>query len=245
MTSVNDILEQLELKTEDLNNLTPDLIQKIFSVLTVKEISLLCGTSKKFDTICKIESLWRNKVLYTYGVRKKYGKTWRETIKIMSQVNMIDLGKEWINGETYDEILNKSLERDDILEYIDEIRLNALIELFGEENKSKINFTLHELTFESEDQLQLYVEDEEYPALDIIFNQEMKIIHLSLFTLLRNELSLFTKQDDLFIGRFSVAHLIDPIIYIMHYSTFKKSDIDDALLDYFTPDVLLPPVFNF
>ena len=241
MTSVNDILEQLELKTEDLNNLTPTLIQKIFSVLTVIEISLLCGTSKKFNTICKRESLWKNKILDSYGVRKKYGKTWRETAKNMSQVNMIDLDEEWINGETYNEILNKSLERDDILEYIDEIRLNALIELFGEENKSKINFTLHELTGESE--VQLHIEDEEYPTLDIIFNEQTKIIHLSLFNLSRNELSLFSKQNDLFIGRFSVAHLIDPIIYIMHYSTFKKSDLDDALLDYLTPDVLLPPVF--
>nr|QBK92840.1 MAG: F-box-like family protein [Pithovirus LCPAC401] len=83
MTSVTDILEQLELKAQDLNYLTPALIQKIFSVLTVKEISLICNINRKFNTICKRESLWKDKVLSDYGIEKKYGeKRLKECLKL-------------------------------------------------------------------------------------------------------------------------------------------------------------------
>ncbi len=100
MNTSNKILEHLELRHEDLDNLTSPLIEKIFTNLTVKEISILCGVSKKFDNICKRESLWKKKVLNDYGIEKKYGATWRRTAQRMAKTNMINLNKIWINGNT-------------------------------------------------------------------------------------------------------------------------------------------------
>ena len=59
-------LEELDLKVEDLRNLNTDEIQEIFRNLTVKEISKLCVLSKAFNTVCKREKLWEEKVAYEY-----------------------------------------------------------------------------------------------------------------------------------------------------------------------------------
>ncbi len=227
--SVNDMLKFV---IKDLNNLTSDLTEKIFSVLTPKEVSLLCGTSKKFNSICKRESFWRNKVLNDYGVEKKFGKTWRETAKNMSQVNMINLNDEWINGETYRKILDESLKGNDVLEYIHEIQRNALIKIFG---RSTLDVT-YTWIYPPE----LLCTTEHFVGVLEVFCKKMQIIHLSL--IISTQRSLFLSKyvggvgPSIFMGNFLVAHLIDPIIYVMQYSTFPKTELDDALRTYWMLD---------
>ena len=107
MTDVSSILERLRLKPKDV--LTPTEIQEIFLNLNVEEISKLCRTSNKFNTVCKRESLWRNKVMSEYGVDEPLRrKTWRETARIFFISNMINLGKRWVNGMTYKELLEEA-----------------------------------------------------------------------------------------------------------------------------------------
>ena len=55
-----------------------DIIAKFFYNISVKEILKLCRVNKKFNSVCQRESLWRNKVLLDYGIKKKYGRTWKE-----------------------------------------------------------------------------------------------------------------------------------------------------------------------
>ncbi len=107
MSNISLILERLRLKPKD--TLTLAEIQEIFLNLNVKEISELCRISSKFNIVCKRESLWRNKVKSEYGVYKSIrGKTWRETARIFFMGNMINLGKIWVNGMTYKELLEEA-----------------------------------------------------------------------------------------------------------------------------------------
>ncbi len=77
----NEILKRVHLKLNDFSNAGSDVIQKIFTNLTVGEISKLCRTNHSFNTICKKEILWKNKIWNDYGMDEKNRKTWKETAK--------------------------------------------------------------------------------------------------------------------------------------------------------------------
>ncbi len=70
MASVSEILARLNLNKRDLNNISLSQLKTIFKDFTVKEISKLCVVNKRFNTLCKDESFWRNKVFDDYGIRK-------------------------------------------------------------------------------------------------------------------------------------------------------------------------------
>ncbi len=104
--NVSEILAKLRLERQDLNRLSQSQLQQVFLDLTVKEISVLCRVSSKFNSLCKNDSFWRIKVLNDYGIEKMYGSTWRQTAITMDKVNMINLRGRWIDGRTYREILD-------------------------------------------------------------------------------------------------------------------------------------------
>ncbi len=54
-----------------LNRSCSDVIQKIFTNLTIGEISRLCRTSQSFNFVCGKELLWKNKLHDEYGVDEK------------------------------------------------------------------------------------------------------------------------------------------------------------------------------
>ena len=80
-SSVEKILDRLNLKIRDLNSLDSDTIQTIFINFTIGEISLICSASHSFNTVCRRESLWKKKVFRDHGVIRKTGRTWRETAR--------------------------------------------------------------------------------------------------------------------------------------------------------------------
>ncbi len=64
-----------------MNNASSDVIQEIFTNLTIREISKLCRMNHYFNTICEKKSLWKNKVWNDHGVNEKSKETWKETAK--------------------------------------------------------------------------------------------------------------------------------------------------------------------
>jgi len=234
MTSVNDILEQLELKVQDLNYLTPALTQKIFSVLTVKEISLLCVTSRKFDTVCKQESLWKNKVLSDYSIEKKYGATWRETAQRMSEINMINLNKRWINGETYRELLEEDIDsifnmKTDLLSPFVNGEEDAILQLmlsFQEETTQPIaNIVLgRQFTDDELDEI-YYINSREIRIVEavilVISDQSVPFLPGTVNAFVDNDVSNISVVPKDFI-----LDLIDPIMYVMQFSMFSDRDLD-------------------
>ncbi len=109
MSDVTAILRKLRLSRNDINNLSSDELDYIFTNLSIREITALCRISSKFNNICRRESLWRLKILHDYGISLPLrGKTWRDSARLFSMSNMIDMGKEWINGMTYNELLEEA-----------------------------------------------------------------------------------------------------------------------------------------
>ncbi len=81
--SVDKILEKIHQQSSNLRNATPQIVQRIFSNLSVGKISQLCQTSHSFNFVCKEESLWKNKLRNDYGVEINSKRTWREEAKVV------------------------------------------------------------------------------------------------------------------------------------------------------------------
>ena len=134
MIDVSDILARLRLETKDFKDFTPDIIENIFtsSEISVKDVAILCRSSRIFNQACSRQFLWKKKVMAIYGYNEELpGKTWRETAKIYSQFNMINLNKKWINGTTYRDLLEDSLDRGyESLLYLEKVKNDYINEKF-------------------------------------------------------------------------------------------------------------------
>ena len=76
--------KEIKMGVENLEKLPLDVLQTIFMNMSVKDISRNCRLSERFDTLCKRESLWKQKV-FNYGVTDKLETTWRQTAMILSR----------------------------------------------------------------------------------------------------------------------------------------------------------------
>ncbi len=139
MSDVTAILRKLRLRRNDVNDLSSDEITHIFTNLTVKEISILCRISSKFNNVCRRESLWRLKILNDYGISEPLiGKTWRDSARLFSIFNMIDMGKKWVNGMTYQELLDEADSRgDESLLYLFHLKDKRFKEVTGNQHKTE------------------------------------------------------------------------------------------------------------
>ncbi len=209
MSSVNEILVRLHLSRKDLNNLSTSQLKTIFLDLTVKEISLLCRVSRKFDRVCEDESFWKTKVADDYGIEKKYGSTWRATARKMDEINMINLNSKWFSGKTYKQILDEALQQEYSPEFILDLQEEYLLPYAN--NSIDDVFDL-EGCFDDEGCQEVankvfgrdYTEDE----LDDIFyinNRQMTILNNTI-----SESQVYEK---------------DPIRELMHFSSLPKGQL--------------------
>ncbi len=246
---MDKILERINLTRRDLNDLNPDLIQEMFLNLSISEISLLCRVSRSFDAVCQRESLWQTKIWSDYGVDKKYGETWRETAKLMTEVNMINLNKKWVNGETYKHILTKAWNKGKRgIIYLIKLQLNAFYDIIPNENVAvKLQYTRSDI-----DSFKEVIEhiDINRESTNDAFDRFMKIrskeftILIATFTVLEKTYPLLPSASyESFNGKiqshqkniieikdayFSIIKLIDPILYIMQFSVFSKHDLREV-----------------
>nr|QBK93593.1 MAG: uncharacterized protein LCPAC404_02970 [Pithovirus LCPAC404] len=106
--SVDELLDVFGVS--NISNLGSDVIIKFFDDISVKEVMKLCRVNKQFNIVCQKDSMWKRKVKNDYGVEIKYEKTWKDTAQFLFEYNMINLNETWINGKTYKELLDESLE---------------------------------------------------------------------------------------------------------------------------------------
>ncbi len=113
METVDEILERIHLKRAKLDDIPVNLIKKIFMDLSYREISMLCRTYRKFNSVCKDESLWKNKVWFEFGIDEKLwnNESWEYNYASLAKWDMINLSREWINGMTYREIIEEVVYR--------------------------------------------------------------------------------------------------------------------------------------
>ncbi len=230
MTSVSEILARLNLSNRDLNNISLSQLRTIFQDLTVKEISSLCAVNRRFNTLCKDESFWRNKVSGDYGIKKKYGDTWRETAITMYEVNMINLGAKWTNGKTYREILNDALQNGSG----SIIRAQTLYLLPYAKYQPAINDILFDALDEKEIQdfansfLHKPYTDEELNSILLVKSNEIDVIYTTVRIYKGKGLYLpgvtirgTTTTGDALLSYDFLRKMIDPIIYVMQFSSFS------------------------
>ena len=111
MNSDRSVEELLELfNIENISQLGSGVIRLFFDDISYKEVMKLCRVSKQFNISCNKESMWKQKVLNDYGIRKMYERTWKETARLLFESNMINLNQEWINGKTYQQLFDEGME---------------------------------------------------------------------------------------------------------------------------------------
>ena len=245
MASVSDILTKVRLNLRDLNNVSLTQLETIFSILTVKEISTLCAVNIRFNTVCQDESFWRNKVLSDYGIKKRYGDTWRQTAITMDRVNMINMNGVWIDGRTYMEIFDDTLQKwaDSVLDF----QIPYLLPL-ANESKDDID-DLH-LRIENDDtQLQDFANrvlgrdytERELNEIYYIKSREINVIYKAVLTYQDDGQYLpgGTLDDSITaIGTTGTAlpsydflrGMMDPMLYVMQFSSFSADKL--ALVSY-------------
>nr|QBK92604.1 MAG: F-box family protein [Pithovirus LCPAC401] len=235
MASVSEILARFNLSRRDLNNVSLSQLRTIFQDLTIKEISKLCTVNKRFNTLCKDESFWRNKASDDYGIHKKYGNTWRQTARNMDKVNMINMNGVWIDGRTYKEILDDALQNGSsiipelqkqyLLLYVDNYDDHFLQELQFDATNDDIR-----LNFISNAVLGRDYTDDELNDIYYIKNREINVLYAAVFTY--NGMGLYLPGKPIFstVGTALpsyefIREMIDPILYVMQFSSFS----DDRL----------------
>ena len=235
MATVSEILAKLNLNVRDLNNVSLSQLETVFKDLTVKEISKLCVVNKRFNTVCENESFWRSKVSDDYGIRKKYGDTWRETARNMYKVGMINLNGVWIDGRTYREILDDALQNgSDVVKGLPTKYLLPYVN-----NNENDAYFLRYLIGHNENALQdfanqTYNKTYANEAIDnilLINSEEINVIYTSVLTYEGTNKHLpgecYTFVHDTLSYEF-LHEMIDPILYVMQFSSFPNNEIDCA-----------------
>ncbi len=244
MSSVDEILEKLHFRIQDLNVLPLSQLQDIFLNLDVKEILKLCEVNQKFNSVCD-ENFWRIKVLNNYGIEKKYGDTWKETAIVMNKVNMINLGTKWSDGRTYGKILDDILRDGDIADTVLDLQYQYILRLMdnedNENNKTYAKFI--QISLNDEKALQDFADNcserpytaSEVDAILLANSREMKVIYAAVLTYrgetpckylpggtIRNDVTTgFSLQSYEFLRK-----MIDPMIYVMQFSSFSSDRLD-------------------
>nr|QBK93685.1 MAG: F-box family protein [Pithovirus LCPAC404] len=241
MSSEREILTKLNLKSRDFNDLPLSRLRDILTELYTQEISLLCGTNKRINTICEDESFWKNVVFQQYGLDKKYGETWRKTAMNMDKANMINLGKKWYDGRTYREIMDEQYKKKhiDVNEFYSlRVRFLRPIVDWNEdvvETIATLDLGEYDLQDLAEEELDRQFTDEVIDEILHIMDREIDVIeaavssqrfignndHLPGYEIPKDAIKMDKN------GRradYYIRELIDPVLYLMQYSLFE-SDI--------------------
>ena len=218
--------------------LSSDLIQKIFTFLSIIKVPKICIISNRFNMVGNREALWRDKVLNNFGVNEKQAKTWRQTAIKMVKCNMINLNNKWVNGQTYREILDEALNEklgkvepnmvDIILtsnihmkmlnmytKYVTRNNLDIAHDLM---NIDQVACTTQELLEYCNCMLGIELTYAEAYAMKCINSREMQIVHNAYIQILVNSLGLSTE--------ISVSMSENPIHYVMKYSLLSLDGLE-------------------
>ncbi len=201
--------------------LTKDIIAEIFLYFTVKEISILFRVNTQFN----IDVNWKRIIQKEFGINKRYCDTWKDTAELLSQSNMINLGKKWINGKTYRDMFFESL---NCSNYFTDLRNQYKIKeyYFPEHVKnSKMAIKLINDKHITLDSFRYFhgidVNDEKYIEY-----------HISFMT---REYIVLCHAHSQYLYTFN---FIDPITYVMFYSVIPYNCLRNmALWEYFNLNV--------
>ncbi len=188
-----------------------------------------------------------------YGVKEKFGDTWRETAKNMSKVNMINLNDKWVNGQTYGQILRNASEMkgDEGWEYMRKMYMDAVDEVIGEElriqlyDEDEYAYTLYNDVLHEIFEVEMEFSERQLEKLSMIHTREINIIHATIASATRWDKILpgISPNDpkghideELFkvsiMNIFPTFYIIDPIFYVMQFSAYSDANILITIHDF-------------
>ena len=137
----------------DLNGISSDIIQKIFTYLNVNEIFNKCILNVSFNSTCQKEFLWKSAIYINYGIEKcgiedfMMGEhnnfdlvrgcenNWKATAKRLSEMKICNFEQKWVDGRTYREIAETAIkEGKGCMKYLEDMRnkiIDEIIEIPG------------------------------------------------------------------------------------------------------------------
>ncbi len=232
----------MEFGTKDITELPTDLLEKTLLNLNITEINKICRTNERVKSTCDDESFWKRKVMADFGIERKIKATWRLTAKTFVQMKVMNLNDTFVNGQTYKEIFDDTLDAKDEVEYGDKLIHDVLIKLLGEnvilvmlgfEGNSSIMIEL--INFDYDDhyrnQLMLFAKQKGvYEELKNIMDGPIAIIWLAMMTrkykhMPANGTDAFSGSDFSGATLFIIADIIDPILLILEYHHITRDDI--------------------
>nr|QBK92699.1 MAG: hypothetical protein LCPAC401_03370 [Pithovirus LCPAC401] len=96
-----------------------DILTEVYLFLSVKDVTIPLKVSNLFNI--RNDIMWKKLVRNEFGITKLFGSTWRDIAILLSQCNMINMNKRWIDGRTYNDIFTDSLNN---INYFDIVRYN-------------------------------------------------------------------------------------------------------------------------
>ncbi len=234
--TIEDILRRRRMNIADLESSSDTTIREILILINPAEISKLCATSRKFNRICTDVSFWRMKVKRDYGIQRMYGSTWKKTAINLFKVNMINLNKEWINGNTYVEIVKEALEQENSFVYLRRLQGEYYPESIPGRSAfdGKIFIPNGDMQNQIANQMNREFTDEEIETLKSTFTPEFAIIYRAFFEIEESYAIPLSRQayfDDNIQFDEILAQILQPFIdvypYIMLFSSLSNDELDE------------------
>ena len=179
----------------------------------------------------KDDSSWRIKVLNDYGIKKKYGDTWKQTAIVMGKFNRINLGRKWIYGRIYREILDDALQNGaDVLEGLPLEYL--LLYADNEKHAENMRYNLHD-----EKQIQDYANthldkpytDNKIDDILLTYSREISVIYSAVLSYKGQDGYLPGDTNEMLQPAFKsyevLREMIDPMLYVMQFSSFPHNQL--------------------
>ncbi len=180
---------------------TFDLVQLLTDYLSIKDVMVFIRVNS-FYHIHFNEPFWKRKIRRDYCINDKFrNRSWKEMARYFYKNKMVNLGKRWVNGMKYEEMISESKEMKN--EYFNNRLDEAIIDAIDskEISKHKRSFypcIAYEECFERImlDIIGREIKNSELISLKKIFTRELSIIFASCTKLLKN----------------TSRHLLSPII---------------------------------
>ncbi len=172
-----------------MDRVIPDILQHIFTYLTIGNISKLSRVNVRFNLVINRELMWKDMISAIYGVNKMYGSSWKETAKNLFICNMIDLNKRWINGMTYREIFDSAVSKcGNGRKYVKDMRYKAICKVynFTYNGGEKISFiydeqSLQNYAWENMNDIESKFQRKELDYFEKVMTREIAVIIASVY----------------------------------------------------------------
>ena len=174
-----------------------------------------------YDQSTRDRLIWKDEVFCKYGVTIMYGKTWEATALKLNECNMINMNDKWVNGESYQQLLDNAIKNG--IKWITERQINVLCAFGNLAEEFAHTLVLHEMASILFNRKWIGISPGKVKILCRVCSREIRIVYATALTILRCKPYLFGKTYE-FSNLFDL-NTADTIVYLMGFSSFSDEDL--------------------